>query len=136
VTRDDTIGNNEVESINYDTSFALFRMREDRFRGHHLTAMSAVQKALRDELDVIEHFEMEYKMDDVEIEPDVIEHFEMDYKINNVKIEPEEKDLCSQVFEPQASLVFEPQPAEERSSPVHPFGFASSSTIYPKKKKR
>ena len=74
VTRDDTIRKDEVEFIDYDTSFALFRIREDRFREQRqevpFTPISAVQKALRDELDVIEHFEMEYKMDDVEIEPE------------------------------------------------------------------
>ena len=109
-------------------------MREDRFRGHPLTAISAVQKALRDELDVIEHFEMEYKMDDVEIEPDVSEHFEMEGKKNDVEIEPDEKDWPSPVFEPQL--------AEEEtswSSPVsnfQSFGIELSSNTYPKKKRR
>jgi len=72
VTRDDTIRKDEVEFIDYDTSFALFRIREGHFRRQQVpfTPISAVQKALRDELDVIEHFEMEYKMDDVEIEPE------------------------------------------------------------------
>ncbi len=71
MTRKDTIRKDEVEVIDYDTSFALFRIREDHFRGQQVsfTPISAVQKALGDELDVIEHFEMEYKMDDVEIEP-------------------------------------------------------------------
>ncbi len=70
VKRNHTIDKQEALTIGYDITFVLFGIRERHLRGvlaSHAVA-SAIQESLKDELDVIKQFEIEYKVDEVDVE--------------------------------------------------------------------
>ena len=66
VMRDETITKEEAIAIDYETTFALFRIREKQSRSPDV--MTDIEDILREELDVIKHFETEYEEVDIEFE--------------------------------------------------------------------
>ena len=67
VGRDETISKEEAIAIDYETTFALFRIREKRLR-QFIAVTIDIEDVLKEELDVIKHFETEYEEVDVDIE--------------------------------------------------------------------
>src|SRR6266511_3584333 len=61
VGRDETISKEEAIAIDYETTFALFRIREQHLRQPFTNITIAIEDILKEELDVIEHFETEYE---------------------------------------------------------------------------
>jgi hypothetical protein len=70
VKRNPTIDKQEALTIGYDFTFILFGIRERHLRGVLASnaVASAIQESLKEELDIIKHFEVEYKVDEVDVE--------------------------------------------------------------------
>lgn len=62
-----TIDRETAAMVSFDTTFSLFRIREKRI-GKTLvgSVLSVVHEALKDELDLVEHSELQYQMDEDE----------------------------------------------------------------------
>jgi len=70
VKRNHTIDKQEALTIGYNFTFVLFGIRERHLRGvlASTAVTSAIQESLKEELDIIKHFEVEYKVDEVDVE--------------------------------------------------------------------
>ena len=64
--RDATVSKQEAVAIHYETTFDLFRIREQSLRLGRaaFSITSAVEDVLKEELDAIKHFESEYEEDE------------------------------------------------------------------------
>ena len=68
VMRAETISKEEAIAIDYETTFALFTMREKRLRQFFTFDFDPTPDILKEELADIKHFEAEYGQVDVDIE--------------------------------------------------------------------
>ena len=70
VMRAETISKEEAIAIDYETTFALFTIREKRLRQYYTSdfATTVIQDVLKEELADIKNFEAEYGQVDVDIE--------------------------------------------------------------------
>ena len=69
--RNATISKEEAIAIDYETTFALFRIRENhqrQSRSRFFSFATAIEDVFKEELDVIKHFETEYEEVEVDIE--------------------------------------------------------------------
>jgi len=84
--RDATISKEEAIAIDYETTFALFRIRENhqrQSRSRFFSFATAIEDVLKEELDVIKHFETEYEEVEVDIESESTEEMARKPKENS-----------------------------------------------------
>jgi hypothetical protein len=102
-----TIDRETAAMVGFDTTVSLFRIREERIRKTLVgSVLSVVREALKDELDLVEHSELQYRMDEDEVDEGPVQGGHLEPKI------PKEENPKEEIVSKQKESCFDLKEAE------------------------